>query len=285
MTGTPRSVSCARVMPESTSALCTTSVPARVTGAEPPAMAIERMQSDRPRRAHSMITSVASRGSLSGLTGQVPKLTTWSSRSASRPPTMQAPSSAQTRTSQPLVASAPTGLAAVEQRRLAAVHGGRRGRHVGRPDRGGVAVDVGAARRPSSAASAASALRGSRRSPLRGSTYMTPSSKLLNVTGPSVVGRAGGDRRLDDLAGKAHHPGLAIDARAAVGEDVERLVVLDEDAGLFEHLAASRRGSRRGRRCERTSSRACAERSSTDRTHLWSAAQRPTPGRGTARRS
>ena len=59
-------------MPDSTSALCVTSVPARVTGAEPPDMAMLRMVSGMPPAGHSMITSVASRGSLSGLTGQTP---------------------------------------------------------------------------------------------------------------------------------------------------------------------------------------------------------------------
>ena len=69
----PRSVSCARMMPASTSALCVTSVPASVTGEEAPAIAIERMLSGMPERRHSMITSVASLGSLSGLTGQTPR--------------------------------------------------------------------------------------------------------------------------------------------------------------------------------------------------------------------
>ena len=59
-------------MPASTSALCVTSVPASVTGDEPPAIAMREDVVGQPQRADSMITSVASRGSLSGLTGQTP---------------------------------------------------------------------------------------------------------------------------------------------------------------------------------------------------------------------
>ena len=89
-----------------------------------------------------------------------------------------------------------------------------------------------------------------RRSPLRGSTYSSPSLKFMKLTRPvsrttSFSGsrpwattRSGAerDRVFDDVRRDADHARLAIDDAAAVGEDVERLVVFDEDAGALEHL-------------------------------------------------
>ena len=77
-------------MPASTSALCVTSVPASVTGDEPPAMAIERMFTATCSRAAVMMISQVSCTSLSGLTGQVMNEMIGRSRSLSRPPAMAA---------------------------------------------------------------------------------------------------------------------------------------------------------------------------------------------------
>ena len=90
MTGAPLCVSCASVMPLSTSALCVTSVPASDTGEEPPAIAIESTLTGMPARAPSMMISQASLTSLSGLTGQVRKERMGRRRSCSRPPTIAA---------------------------------------------------------------------------------------------------------------------------------------------------------------------------------------------------
>ena len=70
-TAAPGRVSWLSVMPASTSALCVTSVPASVTGDEPPAIAIERMLTATCSRAPVMMISQVSWTSLSGLTGQV----------------------------------------------------------------------------------------------------------------------------------------------------------------------------------------------------------------------
>ena len=73
-------------------------------------MAIDRMVSGSQARADSMMTSVASRGSWSGLTGQTPKPMMGRRRSSSSPPATTAAISTSLRTSQAVVASVPTGL-------------------------------------------------------------------------------------------------------------------------------------------------------------------------------
>ena len=73
-------------------------------------MAMLRTVSGSPSRAVSMMTSVASRGSFSGLTGQTPKPTMGRSRSSSWPPTTRAAISTILRTSQAETASEPTHL-------------------------------------------------------------------------------------------------------------------------------------------------------------------------------
>ena len=60
-------------MPPSTSALCVTMVPAKVTGAEPPDMAMESGMAIWCILAASMMQPVNSPISLSGLTGQLRK--------------------------------------------------------------------------------------------------------------------------------------------------------------------------------------------------------------------
>ncbi len=89
-------------MPASTSALCVTSVPASVTGDEPPAIAIERMLTATCSRAPVMMISHVSWTSLSGLTGQVMKLMIGRALSFSRPPATAAAISTSLRESQPL---------------------------------------------------------------------------------------------------------------------------------------------------------------------------------------
>ena len=65
-----------------------TSVPARVTGDEPPAIAIERMLTATCSRAPVMMISQVSLTSLSGLTGQVMNEMSGRALSFSRPPAM-----------------------------------------------------------------------------------------------------------------------------------------------------------------------------------------------------
>jgi hypothetical protein len=110
ITGQPRSVSCASTMPLSTSALCVTSVPASVTGDEPPAIAMLRMLSGIHQRDDSMMTSVASRGSLSGLTGQTPLYRIGRSRRASSPPAISAAMRKIARHSRPESGPTPMGF-------------------------------------------------------------------------------------------------------------------------------------------------------------------------------
>ena len=120
-------------MPASTSALCVTSVPARVTGREPPAIAMLRMLSGQPpARADSMMTSVASRGSLSGLTGQTPQYDDRAARAAR--PRRRRPRRTCVRcacgTRMPESGPMPIGLVVLSSCRLGVVHGGRLRRHV-----------------------------------------------------------------------------------------------------------------------------------------------------------
>ena len=77
-------------MPASTSALWTTRVPERATGAEPPDMAIERIRQGTPALAAATMASEHSLGSFRGLTGQTPIIRIGRRRRASRPPTTAA---------------------------------------------------------------------------------------------------------------------------------------------------------------------------------------------------
>ena len=71
----PRRVVCARTSPARASQLCTTNAPARFTGVEPPAIPIESTLTVAPFLAAVMMTSHTSAVSLSGLIGQVLKVT------------------------------------------------------------------------------------------------------------------------------------------------------------------------------------------------------------------
>ena len=154
------------------------------------------------------------------------------------------------RTSHAEIDSVPTFFGAVVQGRLGAVQDRRLVRHVGGSRGGLVAVDVAAARRPGGRTRRCRCSVGSRCSPVRRSLTMMPSSKLQNDTrlGSSTMSlagsrpastKSGGALRigvLDDVRRDPDHAALAVHAAAAVGEDVERLVVLDPHPGALEHL-------------------------------------------------
>ena len=88
--------------------MCDTSVPARLTGDDPPAIAIDRTLTGIPPRAPSMMMRQQSATSLSGLTGQVRKERIGRCRRRSWPPTIAAAMSiilrAQNPDSGPMVA-------------------------------------------------------------------------------------------------------------------------------------------------------------------------------------
>ena len=98
--------------------------------------------------------------------------------------------------------------------------------------------------------SATSAMVESRYSPVSRVDDLMPSLKLVKATRPgsrtmSFLGsrpqstnllRRRADGVFDHVRRDAHDARLAVDAAAAVGEDVERLVGLDEHAGALEHL-------------------------------------------------
>ena len=47
--------------------------------------------------------------------------------------------------------------------------------------------------------------------------------------------RARGDGRLDQFAGQTHEASVTVDASAAVREEIEGIVLLDEDARFLQH--------------------------------------------------
>ena len=84
--GAPGLVSCASVMPASTSALWVTSVPETDTGLDAPDMAIDNTLMGQLQRALSMMTSQVTVWSMSGLVGHTSVDTRGRSRSSSAPP-------------------------------------------------------------------------------------------------------------------------------------------------------------------------------------------------------
>ena len=236
-----------RVTPASTSALCVTSVPASVTGDEPPAMAMERMFTATCPRA-------AGHDDLAGVLHQLERAHRAGDERDDRPlPELVAAADDGRRHLEQLAREVAVAraheavLGGVASSRPRPDAGGRRAGRCPRPPRRARRRPRWAGRRRPWPCCATSCLVGTRSSPVYGSTICTPSPKLVKPTRPASsttsflrvapgqdeLARGRAHRLLDDVAGDADDaPG--VDRRAGPGEDLAGLLVLDEHAGPLQ---------------------------------------------------
>ena len=247
--GDPRSTDWTRTRVASTSTLWVTSAPARVTGDEAPAMTMEQAPKGMPLRAAVMATSVSSRGSRSGLTGQPPNSMIGRSRRRSSPAD-DGRGHVDARLALERVGRAGDDvLARAAEGRAQSVQGGGGPGRVGCGHGDHVGVDhseaVGEARRvlhilrrrrPALAAEGVdheeALAEVGEGHPVAPEEHVVPG--VSAALAPLGGGRA--DRRIHDAGRDADGPRVPVDRAPGVGEHVEGLGVLDPDPGLLQHL-------------------------------------------------